>query len=128
MIYDYFTESLKNMPCNKITNSYIVGIFKKYKTVDYDFSNENITLLYARSVFENDFESFQNLADWLFFLRTLFPEFLKNASEDYYNNIAQISYYKCYKFMRTWKVYEELADQFVFLTAEARKFLKPKMI
>lgn len=126
MLDDFFNEKLRDIQCNKITKSYIIGIFKKYKTANFDLSNENITLLFAKGVFENNFETFQNLADWLFFLKTLFPAFLKHASPEYYNDIAKISYYRCYKIMHTWKVYEELADQFEELTTQSRKILIQK--
>lgn len=115
-ISDYFENILKNINCERITKSYIIGIFEKYQNSELDLSKSNITLLYAQGVFKRDFYIFQNLGDWLFFTKSMYPEFLKNASEDYYNNIAQLSYYNCYKIVNTWKVYDQLSEEFPRLT------------
>lgn len=123
MLNDYFRLALSDLKCNNITKSYIIGIFDKYKSSNYDLSDQNITLTYIDGIFNNDFEKIQNLADWIFFLKSLYPAFLKNASSDYYNNIAQLSYYRCYKMMHTWQVYEQLADEFVILTYNTRELL-----
>jgi hypothetical protein len=100
-----------------------VGIYGKYKSADFDFSQNNPTLLFCQAHEKQDFSIYQNLGDWLFYTKSMFPASLKNASENYYNNIAQLSYYNCYRIVKGWKVYEELADQYVHLIRSIRNIL-----
>jgi len=51
------------------------------------------------------------------------PGHLRDAG-DYYENIARLSYYSCYKMVnRQWVLYQELADQFVVLERQAKEKL-----
>jgi hypothetical protein len=116
----FFEEKLHDLRCQRDTKAYIIGIYGRYKNVEYDFSKNSITILYSQAKEQNSFFMYQNIGDWLFLTSSMFPESLKYASKEYYNNIAQLSYYRCYKLMKTWKVYEELSDEFVGLTSEIK--------
>lgn len=92
------------------TRAYIYSIFKSYIRADNDLSRESITLIYADARNTWNFEELQNLGDWIFFVRTIFPESLV-VSADYYDTIARSSYYRCYRILDgKWKVFEELSD------------------
>lgn len=108
-----FSKSIQKLPCQESTKAYISNVFNSANKENCDYSNESVTLIYSRAKFEYRFELFQNLADWILFSKTLFPQSLNGASGDYYQAIAQDSYYKCYKMInRKWLLFEELADRF----------------
>ena len=110
--FEAITQALK--VSNEATRAYIFNIFASYmRSSANDLSTESLTLKYAEAKQEYSFEKFQSLGDWIFFTRSLFPTSLKNASLDYYDAIAQNSYYRCYKILdRKWILFEELADEF----------------
>ena len=120
----FFIQNLNNIKCEDFTKSYISSIFIKYKSNEYDFSKESITLKFYEARTKQNFIEFQNIADWLFFTRSLFPEALNSASMDYFDTIAKNSYYSCYRLInRQLLIYENLADEFEYLTTQTRKVL-----
>ena len=116
----FFEEMLNDLECQQDTKAYIIGIFGKYKTSQFDLSKDSVTLLFSQGRDKKDFLTYQNLGDWLFYSKSMFPQALKNASENYYDAVAQLSYYGCYRIIKTWKIYEELADEFIPLTRQVR--------
>ena len=121
---EFFDEVLGELSCNPETKAYIIGLFCKYKLADLDLSKDNITLMFAQAKFNQDFFIYQNLADWLFFAKSLHPEHLHRASEDYYHNIGRLSYYSCYKLInKQWKLYDELSESFIPLSKQVRTLL-----
>jgi hypothetical protein len=123
----FFEELLTDLQCQQDTKSYIVGIYGKYKTSQFALANESITGLFAEARNKQDFASYQNLGDWLFYSKSMFPNSLKNASQSYYDNIAKLSYYNCYRIIKSWKIYEELADQFTPLSNRVKNILDEKI-
>jgi hypothetical protein len=120
----FFSDVLKNLPCNEDTQAYIVSIFSKYRDTYFDLSKDNITLIYARAHYNRDFLGFQTVADYLFFINTLFPDNLDASSRNYYYDIGRLSYYSCYKLInRQWQLYEAMSDNFILFSEEARKNL-----
>lgn len=119
---EFFNQELERLKCNDMTKAYIVSVFDKYKATNDDFSKESLTILYAKARYAQDFNTYQNIGDWMFFTRTMFPEHLNNASENYYTALAQMSYYQCYKIIK-WQLYEFLADDFIKLTNHSRKII-----
>jgi len=122
-INDFFEELLSDVKCHQDTKAYIVSIYGKYKSAQFDLSKDSVTMLFAQGRDKQDFLTYQNLGDWLFYSQSMFPQSLKNASENYYDTIAQLSYYGCYRIVKTWKIYEELADEFPILTRQVRDIL-----
>lgn len=105
------TKLLKNF--QEPTKAYITQVFSNAKKEKIDYSKESLTIIYAKARNEHRFDLFQNLGDWILFSRSLYPQNLNSASVDYYNAIAQDSYYKCYRIMnKKWIIFEELADRF----------------
>lgn len=122
-LHDLFDEIIDIPTCEKKTKAYIVSIFSDINS-NKDLSKDSITLLYNKALEEYSFEIFQNIGDWLFFTKSMFPKALKHASMEYYNAIASSSYYKCYIIMnRQWLIFEELADQFNSFTRMANQSL-----
>lgn len=120
----FFDELLADLNYNKDTKAYIAGTFSKIKNTDLDLSKHSITLLYCQAQKKQNFLDFQKIADGLFWSFTFCPEYLNNASEEYYLTIAQLSYYSCYKLInRQWKLYEQLADQLPTIKNEIRNCL-----
>lgn len=118
---DYFDEKIRNIDCQESTRAYISSIFQKYKSAEYDFSRDSVTILYCNAKDSQNFAKFQNLGDWLFFSETMFPEVLNAATPDYYKTIARLSYYSCYRLInRQWKLFEELADNYDCLVDETK--------
>jgi hypothetical protein len=121
----FFTEKLKDLQCEYDTKTYIISIYTKYINSETDLSKDSITLLYASAKERQDFSIFQNIGDWIFFSKTLYPKFLSYASENYYRTLGRMSYYSCYTLIRKqWKLFEELSDNFVFLENQVKKLLK----
>lgn len=122
----FFEERLENLDCDPTTRAYITGIFTKYKTATNDLScSGSILLTYTEAKNQQSFQKLNNIADWLFWAETMCPEFLNDASKDYYYTIGQLSYYSCYKLTnKKWVVFESLADQFIPLTYETRKLVR----
>lgn len=123
-ITSFFDELLNDLSCQNDTKAYIVSIYGKYKTAEFDLSKDSITLRFAQARTNQDFLTYQNLGDWIFFANTLAPQHLQSASKDYYDTVARLSYYSCYKLInRQWKLFEELADDFIRLEAQVQKLL-----
>lgn len=111
---DYFSNNIKLLNCQEITRAYVINVFSNSKL--QDLSKESITLIYNEAKLSYKFEKYQALADWLLFVKSLYPQSLNGASSEYYNTIAQLSYYKCYILInKQWAVFEELADLFPVL-------------
>ena len=117
----FFTNKINQTDISlRETKAYIQGIFTSYIRSENDLSKESITLQYIEANSRYDFAQFQNLADWVFFIRTVYPDSIK-ASPEYYNAIAQCSYYRCYIIMdRQWRCFEELADRFDYFVENIR--------
>ncbi|HEY5267698.1 MAG TPA: hypothetical protein VII94_01025 [Candidatus Saccharimonadales bacterium] len=126
-ISGFFDELLVDLKCQPDTRSYIIGIYGKYNTAEFDFSQDSVTLLFSQARDKQDFLTYQNLGDWIFFANTVAPQHLKNASKDYYDTVARLSYYSCYRLIKCqWKLFEELADDFLNLEEQVKRRL-PKL-
>lgn len=125
-ISSFFDELLIDLKCQRDTKAYIVSIYGKYKTAEFDLSKDSVTLLFSQARNKQDFLTYQNLGDWIFFANTIAPNHLKFASKDYYDTIARLSYHSCYKIInKEWKLFEELADNFIILEEQVKKRLPP---
>jgi hypothetical protein len=124
-IMDFFDELLIDLDCHQDTRAYIISIYGKYRTAQFDLSKDSVTLLFAQARRKQDFLTYQNLGDWIFFTNTLVPNHLKFASKEYYDTIARTSYYSCYKLInKQWKLFEELSDNFIVLESEVKNKLQ----
>lgn len=120
-ITSFFEDLLRDIECRQDTRAYIISIYGKYKSAEFDLSKDSITLMYAQARNKQDFLTYQNLADWIFFSNTIAPEHLRAASKDYYDTVARFSYYSCYRLInRQWKLFEELSDNFLLLENQVK--------
>jgi len=124
-IENLIKPKIDELKCEYETKSYIVGIFKKYeKSTSGLLLDDSLISLYNSARAQSNFRMFQDLGDFIFFMQTLFPAYLKNGSSDYFDTIARSSYFYCFKLLkRQWHVYEEMADDFVSLEKQTRKIL-----
>lgn len=120
-INNFFEELLNGLECQRDTKAYIISIYGKYRSAEFDLSKDSVSLLFAQARSKHDFLAYQNLGDWIFFANTIAPEHLRHASKDYYDTVARLSYYSCYKLInRQWKLFEELSDNFVILEQQVK--------
>jgi hypothetical protein len=119
---EFFCNEFNDLQCLPETRSYIISIFSKYKNNSYDYSKQSLTILYFNAYNNRNFFIFQNIGDWIFFCNSVFPESLNSASKEYYNELAKNSYDQCFKLInKQWRIYENLADDFNYLTKQTRK-------
>jgi hypothetical protein len=124
-VNNFFTQQLELLQCQEKTRAYIVSILSKYKNSFFDYSGSSLTLQFYEARTTGNFAVFQNLADWIFFCESVFPEHLQDASKEYYHSLAQVSYYTCYKMInRKIDIYENLADEFTILTKRTNKLIQ----
>ncbi len=124
-VEEFFRKTVNVPGCNRYTQTYIVDIFVENVRGENDLSNQSLTLLYKQAIDTASFERFKNIGDWLFFTRSIYPEHLTGASEEYYETLARSSYYTCYTMLnRQWALYEELADQFNLFTNTIKKSIR----
>lgn len=115
---------LQDLPCQADTQSYIISIYGKFKTAEHDLSKDSLTLRFAQARNNHNFLGYQNIGDWIFFANTLAPASLNKASKEYYDTLARLSYYSCYKILnREWKLFEELSDNLILLEHQVSKKL-----
>jgi hypothetical protein len=123
-ITKFFEEVLDDLQCQQDTKAYIVSIYGKYKSAQFDLSKDSVTLQLAQARSNQDFLTYQNLGDWIFFSNTLAPTHLHFASKNYYDTVARVSYYSCYRLInRQWKLFEELSDNFLSLESQVKNKL-----
>lgn len=126
-LISFFSEEFEELSCNIETRAYITSIFSRAS--DFDLSKESLTLLFAKARNEHNFSIYQNIGDWIFYCKSLNPEHLHFASEDYYYSLGRLSYYSCYKLLnRKWKIYDEMAENFILLEKETSKILKRQTV
>lgn len=123
-ITNFFDEMLNDLTCQRDTKAYIISIYGKFKSAQFDLSKDSVTLHFAQARNNQDFLTFQNLGDWIFFANTMAPNHLRFASKDYYDTVARLSYYSCYRLInKQWKLFEELSDNFLSLEDQVKKRL-----
>ena len=121
----FFNDIFVDLKCHQDTKAYITSIFSRHHSASFDLSKDSITLIFSEAKNNQDFATFQKVADWIFFSKSFTPEHLRAASEEYYYNIGKLSYYNCYKLINgKWRLFEELSDNFITLEKETRGILQ----
>lgn len=124
-INNFFQEKLNDLNCQPDTKAYIISIYDKYKSSEFDLSKDNVTLMFVQARIKHNFSTYQNLGDWIFFSNTFAPKHLHFASKDYYDIIGRSSYNSCYNLInKKWKLFQELSDNFVQLEEEVKSKLQ----
>lgn len=123
-INSFFEDNLRDLKCQPDTRAYIISIYDKYKSSEFDLSKDNITLMFVQARTKHNFYDYQNLGDWIFFSNTFAPKHLHAASKDYYDTIGMASYNSCFNLInRKWKLFQELSDNFVELEEQVKNKL-----
>lgn len=106
----FFEERTKNLTnYSNQTKAYIINTFStKHNTI---YPNDSLTIIYAEAKSKQRFDLYQNVADWLLFVKTFYPENLKHASQEYYDVLAQDAYYQCFKIIK-WELFAEISCKF----------------
>lgn len=120
-INNFFEEKLNDLTCQADTKAYIISIYDKYKSSQFDMSKDNVTLMFVQARTKHSFYDYQNLGDWIFFANTFAPNHLHSATKDYYDTIGMASYNACYNLInRKWKLFQELSDNFIQLEEQVK--------
>ncbi len=120
-----FNQKLKYIQTeHQETKLYIHSVLAKFVNSNSDMSKISVTLQFARAKEQYNFKLFQELADWLLFAGSFYPESLNGASLDYYYSIAQNSYSSCYYIInKQWPLFLELSNNFPYFTQKINKSL-----
>ena len=117
---DWFANQLTDIKCSPMAKAYITGVFAT-KNADFVMSkNESIVLAFHYAKESGDFLSFQKIGDWVLWVDSVNPTFIKGHHE-ITETIARLSYFSCHRIMRgKWPIYEELADNFPQIVNDIR--------
>lgn len=126
IVSKFFEEKLSDIKCSDDTKAYIISIYSNYKqSTEDDLSQGNITLRFCQARTNHKFLEYQRLGNYILYAETLYPESLRFASKDYYDEIAKLSYLSCYNLInRQWQLYYELYSKFNYLEHEIKSRLK----
>ncbi len=125
----FFDDLLKDIKCQTDTKSYIVGVYSKYKTTQFDLSNDSITMLFAQARYTHSFASYQNLGDYLLFFNTIVSLENEHQQYAYYNTIGKLSYDACYKLInKKWQLFAELSQNLDYLEYQIKRKLYDELI
>lgn len=123
-VNSFFASRVSTINSSENVKAYIVSILSKYKFSYFDYSNESLTLRYYSAKSTQNFEQLQNFSDWIFFVESVFPQYLQE-SKTYYHSLAQLSYFDCYKITnRKIDIYLNLADEFSSLIKDTQKIIQ----
>lgn len=125
LLKDFFEESLVFNSMQPDTKAYLIKIFSDPKLT---FTNQSLTLVMAKAKFEGNFSLYQALGDEILITRSVFPRHLSGATVEYYDAIGQESYYRCYRMIRSWKIFEELAEMLPIYVENFQKFFSKSIV
>ena len=111
----YFSNRFDTLPASNIARAYLTGLFSQQAFRPIDFSDESVVLQYADIRQRHDLERLQRLADWIMWVASYSPESIADHLE-VTESIGRASYYRCYRLVPGWRVYEELADNLPLLS------------
>lgn len=112
---DWLIKNINNC-YSDLTHAYVINVLTTYTNIQNDLSKQSIVLTFGAAKETHDFVQFQKLGDWILWLDSIHP----TATNETIISIGRSSYYMCYKFVKSWKVYEELADNLPTITNSIR--------
>jgi hypothetical protein len=103
-----FDGIASDLPATRTARSYVTGLFlnQARSTRAVDFSRRSLVLSY---ISQRDFAQSQDLADWVLWALSWVPTSVRDHRE-LAESLGRLSYYRCYRLVPSWRVYEELAD------------------
>jgi hypothetical protein len=125
---DFFEKKLNDIKCRRDTKAYITSLLCEFKNSKSDLSNESLTLFFNKARSKNSFSDYQKLGDFIFFCDIFYEEYLNGASKEYYDSLARLSYYSCYRLTKNqWMLFEELAEDFNKIENQVKNVVKNKL-
>lgn len=97
--------------------AYLSGLFADQAHKPIDLSKDSLVLTYYGIRRTVDLTSLQSLGDWVLWTSTVFPEGVAEIAE----SLGRLCYYRCYRLVPAWVVYEELADNMPTLVSQLRQ-------
>jgi len=122
-----FEDLFEDLPVQSPTRAYLVSVFSQQSNLSKAVcqSEASLFLLFSQARLTSDFATFQDVADWIFFLNAAFEEHLKFASKEFYDGLAQSSYWSCYQLInRKWDLYRELAEDYTSIERQVKRRLE----
>lgn len=100
----WLIPTLETLPVSREVRAYTVSTLERF-AIDPggDMSRESIVLAYAGAA---SFPDFQRIGDWILFRASLYPTPEDPAAITF----GRLAYARCYSLVRSWRVYDELAD------------------
>jgi|3_EtaG_2_1085321.scaffolds.fasta_scaffold51682_3 hypothetical protein len=116
-----FDSIVNALSAREDTKAYVKGLLLAYVEGPKDLSTESITLRYAAVREKPSFVGFQELADWLFFSRSIFPDHAADFA-GLYEAMGQSAYYRCHLLLRKeWPLFGELSRGFGDLVTQLQE-------
>lgn len=110
------------------TEAYIKSILKRFIINPINLQSKSVVLMFSEAKNKCSFADFQDIGDYIFFTRTMFPESIP-CDIEFYSSIGKNSYHECYKYLNgAWPLYEELSIDFNKLSSLARKAVDTKFV
>lgn len=115
-------SEMATIPASQTARAYVLGLFLDQARAAriVDLSRESVVLMYLQALERHEFSEAQRLGDWALWVLSWFPENARGHRE-VVETLGQINYYRCYRQVPTWVVYEELADTLPSLVRQVHK-------
>jgi len=123
-VHSYFAECFQTLPASPVARAYLTGLFTQQAVNPIDYSKASLVLTYAQVRSVRDLETLQAVGDWVLWVDTMLPAHQATYREAA-QSIGRASYYRCYRLVREWRVYEELADTLPRIVNQLRVLTKP---
>lgn len=109
---DFFTARIESLKTSNDTKAYLVGLFSNQALScrAIDFSRQSLTTSFLEIRYSHNLVALQALADWVLWVDSVFPQHFVSYHE-WAESIGRLCFYRCYKLVPSWVVYEDLADR-----------------
>ena len=119
MLCKYFHKLVTKLEASREAKAYILGLFQDQIIKPCDYSKESIVLTYKHAISSYNVEFIQSIGDWVFWVETFYYDHIKD-NKAVTESFGRLSYYRCYRLVPSWSVYEELADNLPIYTYKLR--------
>lgn len=112
-----FESLTDHVQASRIAKAYIQGLFQDQISKPIDLSKQSIVLSYYGAFRQLDLKTTQEIADWVLWVMSWHPDYA-GGLESTYLTIGRSAYYRAYRLVPSWTVWEELADTLPSILAE----------
>lgn len=100
----WLTEVTSDLDVSPEARAYTVSTLDRIsRDPQLDMSRESIVLSYAAA---GGFPDFQRIGDWVLFKASVLP----TEDDGLIVDFGRLAYARCYRLVRSWRVYDELSD------------------